>query len=85
MFDVNYQDDLRTPGIRPSLAASRKQVRHMSKSRMYDRLRPQRKQRRTTRDANFGVRVDLTMVEVFAISLRKTPIRAYCYPTRTEE
>ena len=36
---------------------------------MYPFLRPQRKQRRTTRDANFGFFFDLAMTDVFAIVL----------------
>ena len=62
-----YHELFLTPGMRPSFAASRKQMRQSPKSRMNARLRPQRKQRRTTRDLNFGVRVERTFVEVFAI------------------
>lgn len=51
----------------PSLASSRKQMRHMSNSLIYPRLRPHRKQRLTTRDANFGVFFDRAMTDVFAI------------------
>ena len=51
----------------PSFAASRKQVRHIPKSRMNARLRPQRKQRRTTLEANFGGLFDRAIVDVFAI------------------
>ena len=57
------------PGIAPSLANSRKQIRQRSKSLIYERLRPQRKQRRTTRDLNFGVFCDLTITDVFAIMI----------------
>ena len=64
---INYQDDLRTPGIRPSLAASLKQARHIPKSRIKARLRPQRKQRRTTRDLNFGGRFERATVDFLAI------------------
>ena len=53
--------------MRPSLAASRKQARHMPKSRIKARLRPQRKQRLTTRDLNLGGRLDLATVDFFAI------------------
>jgi hypothetical protein len=35
---------------------------------MYPRLRPHRKQRRTTRDLNFGFFWDRTMTDVFAMS-----------------
>jgi hypothetical protein len=34
---------------------------------MYPRLRPQRKQRRTTRLLNFGARAERALVEVFAM------------------
>lgn len=64
---ANYQDDLRIPGMRPSLAASLKQARHMPKSRIKARLRPQRKQRRTTLDLNFGVRFERATVDFLAI------------------
>ena len=43
----------------------------MPKSRMKARLRPQRKQRRTTREANFGGRFDLAIVDFFAILSEK--------------
>ncbi len=66
-ININYQDDLRTPGIRPSLAASRKHARHIPKSRIKARLRPQRKQRRTTLDLNFGVLFERATVDFFAI------------------
>lgn len=64
---INYQDDLRTPGIRPSFAASRKHARHMPKSRINERLRPQRKQRRTTLEANFGALFERATVDFLAI------------------
>ena len=67
----DYQEDLRTPGMSPSFAASRKQARHMPKSRMKARLRPQRKQRLTTREANFGVRLLRAIVDFLAIYLKK--------------
>src|SRR3989344_8781414 len=50
----DYHDDLVTPGIFPSLANSRKQIRQRSKSRMCPRRRPHLKQRFTARTANFG-------------------------------
>src|SRR3989344_2282401 len=68
-FTINYQDDLRTPGISPSFAASLKHARHIPKSRIKARLRPQRKQRRTTRDLNFGGLFDLATVDFLAIWL----------------
>ena len=64
----SYQEDLRTPGMSPSFAASRKQARHIPKSRMYERLRPQRKHRLTTREANFGALFERAIVDFFAIS-----------------
>src|ERR1700733_12033517 len=59
--------------MRPSLAASRKQARHIPKSRMKARLRPQRKQRRTTRDLNFGGRLLRATVDFLAIRLKYSP------------
>src|ERR1017187_10266908 len=67
---VCYHDDFRMPGMTPSLANSRKQMRQRSKSRIYPFLRPQRKQRRTTRDLNFGFFFDLAMTDVFAIYVK---------------
>jgi hypothetical protein len=64
---VGYHDDFRIPGMSPSLAASLKQARHMPKSRIKARLRPQRKQRRTTLDLNLGGRFDLATVDFFAM------------------
>jgi len=63
----DYQLDLRTPGSIPSLASSRKQIRHSPKSRIYACLRPHLKQRFTLREENFGVLSERTMTEVFAI------------------
>lgn len=62
-----YHDDFLTPGIFPSLASSRKQIRQIPKSLMKPFFRPQRKQRRTTRDLNFGVFCDRAITDVFAI------------------
>ncbi len=53
--------------MRPSRAASLKQARHMPKSRINARLRPHLKQRLTTRDLNFGVRVERWTVDFFAM------------------
>jgi len=55
------------PGIIPSLANSRKQIRQRPKSRMKPFLREHRKQRRTTLDLNFGVRAARALTEVLAI------------------
>src|SRR3989344_1045384 len=65
--DWYYQLDFLTPGIFPSFASSRKQMRHNPKSRIYPRLRPHRKHRLTRREENFGVFNDRTYVDVFAI------------------
>ena len=64
-----YHDDLRTPGISPRPAISLKQILHSSKSRIYPCLRPQRKQRRTTRVENFGFFSDRAITDFFAIKL----------------
>jgi hypothetical protein len=56
------------PGIMPSLANSLKQMRQRSKSLMYARFLPQRKQRLTTRDLNFGVFFDLATTDVLAMN-----------------
>jgi hypothetical protein len=53
----------------PSFAASRKHARHIPKSRIKARLRPQRKQRRTTLDLNFGGRFERATVDFFAIDI----------------
>lgn len=42
-------------------------MRHKLKSRRNPRGRPHLKQRRTTRDLNFGVRFAFTIIDVFAI------------------
>jgi hypothetical protein len=60
------------PGIIPSLAYSRKQMRQRPKSLIKPRLRPQRKQRLTILEENFGFFSDLAFVDVFAIfSIKK--------------
>src|SRR3989338_7015964 len=51
---IFYHEDFLMPGIMPSFANSRKQIRHRPKSRIKPFLRAQRKQRRTTRLLNFG-------------------------------
>jgi len=63
----NYQELFLTPGISPSCACSRKQIRQRSKSRIYPCLRPHWTQRRTTRLLYFGVRVARTFTDVRAI------------------
>ena len=55
------------PGIIPSFANSRKQIRQSPKSRMKPFLREQRKQRRTTLDLNLGARAARALTDVLAI------------------
>ncbi|OHA32223.1 MAG: hypothetical protein A2928_01050 [Candidatus Taylorbacteria bacterium RIFCSPLOWO2_01_FULL_45_15b] len=55
------------PGIIPSFANSLKQILHKSKSLIYPRFLPQRKQRRTIRELNFGFFFERAITEVFAI------------------
>ncbi|OJI09596.1 hypothetical protein BK006_00430 [bacterium CG10_49_38] len=64
----NYHEDLRTPGTLPSLANSRKQMRHKPKSLMKARLRPHRKQRCTILEENLGFFCDLAITDVLAIA-----------------
>ena len=64
---LNYQEDFFTPGISPRLANSRKQIRHKPNIRIYARLRPQRKQRRTMRVENLGFLLARAITEIFAI------------------
>src|SRR3989338_6292620 len=63
----SYHDDFLIPGISPRFASSRKQMRQRSKSRKYPRLRPQRKQRRTIREENFGRFRERAMTDFLAI------------------
>ena len=57
-----------TPGISPARANLRKQIRHISNFRRYARGLPQLRQRVYLRTANFGVRWDLAISDVFATS-----------------
>jgi hypothetical protein len=57
------------PGITPREAISLKQIRHKPKSRINPLLRPQLKQRLTTRVLNFGGLFALTITDVLAILL----------------
>ena len=66
-----YHDDFLTPGNNPSLANSLKQIRHKSKSLKYPRLRPQRKQRLTTRDLNLGFLFALAITDFLAMLFLK--------------
>ncbi len=55
------------PGIIPSFAYSRKQIRQSPKSRIKPCARPQRKQRFTARVLNLGVFFERAITDVFAI------------------
>src|SRR3989344_4177550 len=65
----HYHDDFFTPGIMPSFAYSRKQIRQSPKSRIKPRLRAQLKKRRTMRELNFGFFKDRALVDVLAMSI----------------
>jgi len=65
--DDVYQELFLMPGMWPSFASSRKQMRHKSKSRMYPCARPQRKQRFTARVLNFGFLLLRAMTLFFAM------------------
>jgi hypothetical protein len=67
---INYQEDLRTPGIIPSFANSRKQIRQIPKSRIKALPRPQRKHRFFARVENFGFFKALALTDVFAIKIK---------------
>ena len=62
-----YQLDLRTPGISPLRASSRKQMRHTPNLRMKARGRPQRWQRLLRRTSNLGLRLAFSISAFFAI------------------
>ena len=64
---AGYQLDLRTPGILPTLANSRKQMRHNPKRRKKPCARPHFQQRRTMRVENFGLRFDFAICDSVAI------------------
>jgi hypothetical protein len=67
LLEKNYQEDLRTPGIIPSFANSRKQIRQSPKSRINAFPRPHLKQRFFARTGNFGFFSARAFVDVFAI------------------
>jgi hypothetical protein len=54
LIATSYQLDFVTPGILPSEASFRKQIRHMSNFRIYPLDLPQILQRRTKRVEYFG-------------------------------
>jgi len=62
-----YQDAFRTPGIIPSSASWRKQIRHKPNRRKNARERPQRPQRLWTRTLNFGFRLLFSIIALRAI------------------
>ena len=62
-----YQLALRTPGISPFKASSRKQIRQRPNFLSTARERPHRWQRRTVRTLNFGVRLARSVHAVLAI------------------
>ena len=63
----SYQELFFTPGIRPLLAASRKQMRQSPNFLMKPCLRPHLKQRRVTLDLNLGFFFDLAICACVAI------------------
>jgi hypothetical protein len=54
LIATSYQLDFVTPGIKPSEASFRKQIRHISNFLKYPRALPQTLQRRTVRVMYFG-------------------------------
>lgn len=67
LFIIIYQLLLRTPGISPLLASSRKQIRQMPNFLRYPRFRPHFQQRRTVRVENFGFLAARALTDVFAM------------------
>src|SRR5712664_2961171 len=63
----SYQLAFTTPGISPFSAIPRKQMRHIWNLRIYQRARPQTRQRLRTRTLNFGFLSDLAIFAVRAI------------------
>ncbi|EMI17517.1 hypothetical protein RMSM_05560 [Rhodopirellula maiorica SM1] len=63
---MNYQLALRTPGINPMLAFSRKQILHKPNLRYTDRGRPQNLQRFSCRVLNFGFRAAFAIFDLLA-------------------
>ena len=61
-----YQLDLVTPGISPARARFRKQMRQSWNFLKYPLGRPQRLQRFDARTLNFGLRLALAIMHVFA-------------------
>ena len=68
MFDVlTYQLALRTPGMCPRSASSRKQIRHSPNFRRNALERPHRQHRLTARTLNLGLRLARWSQLAFAI------------------
>src|SRR5215469_13913867 len=61
-----YQLDFVTPGMRPSAASVRKQMRHMPNFRMNARGRPQSRHRLWNRTLNLGARFQRSIADFFA-------------------
>src|SRR5258708_1843529 len=66
---ASYQDALRTPGIIPNNASSRKQIRQSPKRRRTASERPHRPQRFLTRTWNFGFRLLFSIMALRAIAV----------------
>lgn len=67
MIIVAYQLDFRTPGTKPWLANSLKQMRHNLNLRINPRRLPHFQQRRTIRVINFGFLLDFAICACVAI------------------
>jgi len=65
--DASHQLALRTPGISPRSAISRKQIRQSPNLRRKARARPQRAQRLRCRTSNFGFLRDFSINAFLAI------------------
>jgi hypothetical protein len=78
-----YQLAFLTPGISPSSANSRKQIRHTPNLRYTARGRPQSLHRRTIREVNLGLRRAAAIFDLLAmqIPVRLTFVRAGRWPT----
>ena len=66
---IFYQEDFLIPGIIPSLANSRKQIRQSPKSRIKARFLEHLKQRFVARVLNLGFFCDRAVTDVFAIQV----------------
>ena len=84
-FVLYYQLALRTPGIFPALAISRKQIRHKPNLRYTLRGRPQKLQRFSLRELNLGVRFALAIFDLLATSDSGKGQKGFCVGGDTEE